>query len=161
MAPDNRDDDRERPSWREIDQRRERPQRREPARPHLPKVQADLLRQKLLRQAEALFQGKRAQPEYRAAVRALEASRGTKKFQPFAKKFLEEYGLPEDWATLNLLVDYPDPGVVVEALTAMAAQVKSRSYVEQQGFKGRLQILALTSKLAEVRGHAEDILQAL
>lgn len=160
MAPRD-DDERERLTWKEIDQRRDRQQRQGPKKPRLPKKEAEKVRLEALRQAEALFKGKRGRPEYRTALKELEALHGTKKFPIFVKKFLEEYGLPEEWGALNRLLDYPEALVVVEVLQAMAAQAETRSRVEQQGFKGRVQILALTSPYQEVRGEAEDILAGL
>lgn len=157
----DKDDERDRPSWREIDQRRDRPRRREPPAPRPPKKQAEWLRKLALRQAEALFQGKRGRPEYQAAVRELEEAHGTKKFAAVARKFLSEYGLPEEWGVLNLLLDYPEGAVVVQALSGMAAQVEGRSRVEQQGFGGRLRVLALTSRDEEVRQRAEELLASL
>ena len=74
---------------------------------------------------------------------------------------MEEYGLPEEWGALNRLLDYPEPEVVGEVLGVMAAQLGSRSRVEQQGFKGRVQVLAFTSPQAEVRRRAEEILAGL
>ena len=50
------------------------------------------------------------------------------------------------------------PPPVVEVLQAMAGQVEKRSRVEKQGFKGRLQVLALTSPHPEIRRAAEEIL---
>jgi hypothetical protein len=158
MAPPRDDDDRERPSWREIDQRRDGTRHRGPARPRVPKVQAELIRKQALAQAEALFKGKRARPEYQTDLKKLEASHGTKKFPGLAKKFLEEYGLPEEWGALTRFLDYGEPAAVAEVLQAMAGQVDKRSRVEKQGFKGRLQVLALTSPHPEVRRVAEEIL---
>jgi hypothetical protein len=157
-ASSDRDDDRERLSWREIDQRRDRPRRQEPAAPRVPKKQAEWVRQLALRQTEALFKGKRGRPEYQTAVKELEKVHGTKKFAAGARKFLSAYGLPEEWGTLNLLLDYPEAAVVREVLTAMAAQLEGRSRVEQQGFGGRLRVLALTSRDEEVRRLAEELL---
>jgi len=157
--PPSKDDDRERPSWREIDARRDRAGgARPPRQPRVPKKQAEMLRKHALAQAEALFKGKRARPEYQAALRQLEAHHGDKKFPALAKKFLEEYGLPEEWGALLRLLDYPDPKVMTEVLRAMAGQVGSRSRVEQQGFKGKLQILALTCPHPQVRRCAEEII---
>jgi hypothetical protein len=59
------------------------------------------------------------------------------------------------------MLDYPEAEVVVGVLGAMAAQFGARSRVEQQGFKGRLQVLALTSPYSEVRRQAEEILAGL
>ncbi|MGO8760830.1 MAG: hypothetical protein ACLP2P_17125 [Desulfobaccales bacterium] len=158
MPPRRDDDERERPSWREIDQRRDGSRHRAKAPPPVPKVQAELMRKQALAQAEALFKGKRARPEYQTELKKLEAGHGSKKFPELAKKFLEEYGLPEEWGALTRLLDYDDPPAVAEVLEAMAGQVSQRSRVEKQGFKGRVQVLALTSPYAEVRRRAEEIL---
>jgi hypothetical protein len=162
MTPKSDDNERERPSWREIDARRDRQgSRPEPKERRLPRKQAEWARKMALKQAEALFQGKRGRPEYQAALQELEGAHGTKKFPGVAKKFVQEYGLPEEWGALNLLLDFPEPGVMIEVLRAMAAQAGSRSLVEQQGFKGRVQILALTHGDAEVRRSAEEILAVI
>ncbi len=154
------DDERDRPSWREIDKRRDGSRHREPARKQrLPKTQAELVRKQALAQAEALFKGKRGRPEYQTALRELEACHGTRKFPACAKKFLEEYGLPEEWGALNRLLDCPEPEIMTDVLDAMARLLAGRSRVEQQGFKGRLKILALTSPHEELRRRAEEILQ--
>jgi hypothetical protein len=158
MAPPKDDDERERPSWREIDQRRDGGSHRVKASPPVPKAQAESIRQQALAQAEALFKGKRSRPEYRNDLKKLEAGYGSKKFPALAKKFLEEYGLPEEWGALTRFLDYDDPTAVVAAVQAMAGQVERRTRVEKQGFKGRLQILTLTSPHAEIRRAAEDIL---
>jgi hypothetical protein len=160
MAPKD-DDDRERPTWREIDQRRDRQQPGAPKKARVPKKEAEKVRQQALAQAEALFKGKRGRPEYRAALKELEALHGTKKFNNFVKNFLLEYGLPEEWGALTRLLDYPEAEVVAQVLEAMAGQLESRSRVEQQGFRGRLQVLALTSPHPEVRSRAEEILAGL
>jgi hypothetical protein len=158
MPPKRDDEERERPSWREIDQRRDGSRHRGKAAPPVPKVQAESIRQQALAQAEALFKGKRARPEYQTDLRKLESGHGSKKFPTLAKKFLEEYGLPEEWGALTRFLDYDDPTAVVSVLQAMAGQLEKRSRVERQGFKGRLQVLALTDPHPEIRGAAEEIL---
>jgi hypothetical protein len=158
---DERDEDRERPSWREIDQRRDRQGHREPKKPRPPKKQAEMVRLLALKQAEALFQGKRGRPEYQKALKELEGAHGSKKFTAVAKKFVAEYGLPMEWGALNLLLDYSEGAVVLEVLAAMSAQWEERSRVEKQGFGGRLRVLALTSRDQEVQRRAEELLASL
>ena len=158
MPPRRDDDERERPSWREIDQRRDGSRHRGKAPPPVPKAQVESIRQQALAQAEALFKGKRARPEYRTDLKKLEAGHGSKKFPALAKKFLEEYGLPEEWGALTRFLDYDDPTAVVSVLQAMADKLQKRSRVERQGFKGRLQVLALTNPHPEIRRVAEEIL---
>ena len=158
MPPKKNDDERERPSWREIDQRRDGSRHRAKAPPPVPKAQAESIRKQALAQAEALFKGKRARPEYQTDLKKLEASHGSKKFAALARNFLEEYGLPEEWGALTRFLDYDDPAVAAEVLQAMAGQLSKRSRVEKQGFKGRLQVLALTSSHPGIRRVAEEIL---
>ena len=62
---------------------------------------------------------------------------------------------------MNRLLDYGEPGAMAQVLGALAAQLGSRTRVEQQGFKGRLQVLALTHPHQEVRRRAEEILTEL
>jgi len=161
MAPKDDDNDRERLSWREIDQRRDRQQQGVPKKPRLPKKEAEKVRLQALREAEALFKGKRGRPGYQQALGELEVYHGTKKFNEIVKKFIEEYGLPEEWGALNRLLDYQEPEVVAAVLEAMAAQASAHSRVEQQGFKGKLRVLALTSPFLAVRARAEEILANL
>lgn len=140
------DDERERLSWSEIDKLKDRsrhvtpePKRREK------KKESESIRKEALKQAEMLFRGKRSRPEYKKALIRLESHQGTPKFQTTAKKFLGEYGLPEDWSTLTLLLDYQEPAKIQEILTLLRSLAASRSRVEQQGFKGKLRTLALTA----------------
>ena len=158
MPPKRDDEERERLSWREIDQRRDGSRHRAKAPPPVPKAQAESIRTQALAQAEALFKGKRARPEYQTDLKKLEAGHGSKKFPALAKKFLEDYGLPEEWGALTRFLDYDDPTAAVAVLRSMAGQVERRSRVEKQGFKGRLQVLALTSPHLEIRRATEDIL---
>jgi hypothetical protein len=143
MPPKSNDEERERPSWREIDQRRDGSRHRAKAPPPAPKAQAESIRKQALAQAEALFRGKRTRPEYQTDLKKLEAGHGSKRFPALAKKFLE---------------DYDDPAAVISVLQAMAGQVERRTRVEKQGFKGRLQVLTLTSPSLEIRRVAEEIL---
>jgi hypothetical protein len=128
------------------------------AAPPVPKAQAESVRQQALAQAEALFKGKRARPEYRTDLKKLEAGHGSKKFPALAKKFLAEYGVPEEWGALIRLLDCDDATAGVQVLQAMVAQLEKRSRVEKQGFRGRLHVLALTSPHPEIRRAAEEIL---
>ena len=95
-----------------------------------------MIRKQALAQAEALFKGKRARPEYQTDLKKLEAGHGSKKFPALAKKFLEEYGLPEEWGALTRFLDYDDPTAVVEVLQAMAGQAGEAQPGGEAGFQG-------------------------
>ena len=159
-----RDDDneRERPSWREIDRLRDgsRHGRSEP-RARVNHKQQEKIRQEALKQAEALFVGKQQRPEYKKALAKLEDQRATPQFAAAAAKFFIDFGLPEDWGGLMLFLDYPDSTVVVEALQRLHQLAPSQSMTELQGLKGKLRTLSLTSRFLEVKEQAADILENL
>ncbi len=158
----NDDDDRERPSWREIDRLRDQSRhgRVEKKTPGGEKQQ-EKIRQEALKQAEALFAGKQQRPEYKKALGALEDQRATPDFLAAAEKFFKVYGLPEDWRALMLFLDYSDPAVVGEAMTRLHQLASSQSMTELQGLKGKLRTLSLTSRFMEIKEQAEAMLTEL
>ena len=96
---DYRDDDfREKPSWRDRDRRKDRS--RHVGQGDFPTGQSSQwVRKQILREADKLFQGKRSKkvdPEQETARNEIHLSCGTKKFDPAARKYLKEYGLPKD-----------------------------------------------------------------
>jgi hypothetical protein len=158
----NDDDDRERPSWREIDRLRDGSRHgRGEHKPPGGQKQQEKIRQEALKQAEALFSGKQQRPEYKKAMAALEDQRATPHFLEAAEKFLQDYGLPEDWRALMLFLDYPEPAVVGEALNRLQHLAPSQSMTELMGLKGKLRTLSLTSRFLEIKEQAEALLREL
>jgi hypothetical protein len=160
MADQKNNDERDRPSWREIDRLRDgsRHGRQEPRTPASQKRQ-EKIRQEALKQAEALFTGKQKRPEYKKALTALDEKRATPQFLAAATKFLDDYGLPEEWQALVLFLDYTDPAVVGEAMSRLQQLAPSQSMTELQGLKGKLRTLSLTSRSLEVKERAAIMLE--
>lgn len=159
-----RDDDneRERPSWREIDRLRDGSRRGRPEpRAKGGRKQQEKIRQEALKQAEALFAGKQQRPEYKKALAKLEDQRATPQFEAASAKFLKDYGLPEDWRGLMLFLDYPDAAVVAEALLRLRQLAPSQSMTEVQGLKGKLRTLSLISRFLEIKEKAADMLEEI
>jgi hypothetical protein len=160
------DKDREPLSWREIDRRRDRS-------PHAPKEQhrepgskaasgrSDWVMKKFRKEADKLFQGQKGTQAYRKALHDLDKSHGTSSFEEAAKAFLDRYGVPDDWNTLSMLLDHPGPGKGIDILKAMKALYEARSPMERQGFKARVDILAMTAGDRELRDFAQDLLDSL
>ena len=74
---------------------------------------------------------------------------------------MDEYGLPDDWSTLSLLLDSRDPSVVQQATEALKGQYEAKSAVEKQGFRSKLEILAMTTKDEDFRDFVEGVLAEL
>ncbi|HMK66434.1 MAG TPA: hypothetical protein VK564_11600 [Thermodesulfobacteriota bacterium] len=161
---DEEDRERERPSWREIDQRKNRSSHvsREP-KPSQGKNKGkdDWLRKMALKEANKHFRGKQGTPAHDKAVSALQGYYGTRKFQTLAKQYLKEYGLPEQWGPQFLFLDYEDPEIVLDLLQTMASTYPGRSLREQQAFLSRLRTLKTLAEDGAVQDQAAEILSSL
>jgi hypothetical protein len=161
---DEEDRERERPSWREIDQRKDRSSHvvREP-RPARggKKGKDEWLRKMALKEANKHFRGKQGTAGHEKAVSALHEHYGTRKFQTLAKQYLEEYGLPKQWGPQFLFLDFGNPEVVIELLGEMAASYPGRSLREQQAFLSRLRTLKALAEDGDVQDQAAEILSSL
>jgi len=165
VSPRNDDpSERERPSWREIDQRRDGSRHvsrgeRPAARPGSP--QAERLRQRALQTANKVFQGKQGTPTHQKLADALHRHFGGKKFTPLVKAYVKEYGLPRDWGLLFLFLDFPDPSISTGSLEQMARLHPSRSLREQQAFLSKLRTLSALAEDPEVQEVSEALLASL
>ena len=157
--------DDERPSWREIDRLRDRSphtKRRKSSESELEKaLRSKWLKERYLKEVEKLFSGKKASAEHDKALKAIHKAYGTNRFNRTVKKYVEEYGLPEDWGTLILLLDHKDPQIVCQALEALKALYPEKGLVEKQGFLSKARVLAMTARKEEVREAAQLVLDEI
>jgi hypothetical protein len=159
----NDDDDREKLSWREIDKRRDRTHHYSSEGKSFKErtLRSDWAKKQHLREAEKFFQGKKGTEAYKAAHAALHEKYGTGDFQVAMANFLQQFGLPDDWGTLLLILDAHEPKWVQEALRALKELYAKRSLIEQKGFKGKVKVLAMTTKDKNIRQECEKILEGL
>ncbi|MCX5906586.1 MAG: hypothetical protein NTY64_05205 [Deltaproteobacteria bacterium] len=156
------DDDREKLSWREIDKLRDHSRQVGDRRSYQERtLRSDWAKKQHLREAEKFFQGKKGTEAYKKAHAALNDHYGTPQFQKAAQEFLQEFGLPDDWGTLLLLLDYPDPTWAKGALSALRGLYEKRSLIEQKGFKGKMKNLVMTTKNRDLRQECEKIIEEL
>jgi len=157
------EEERDRISWREIDRRKDRS-------PHAPKEEpkplersrkSEWMKRQYRKEVDKLFMGRKGTKKHQKARDDLDRYHGSEQFDTAVKAYLEEYGLPEDWGTLSLLLDYSQPDKVVEALAAMKNLYEARSPVEKQGFRSKVDILAMTASNSDLRDFAEEVLKTL
>jgi hypothetical protein len=157
------DDETEKPSWREIDKKKDRspyaPKERPEDRPRSPK--ADWRMKQYRKQADKLFMGKKGTKKHQKAHADIERYHGTDQFGEAAKAYVEQYGLPEDWRTLSFLLDYSDPETVSKAIETMKGLYETRAASEKLGFRAKVDILAMTAGNSDLRELAEEILKTL
>ena len=116
---------------------------------------------KYRKEADKLFMGKKGTKKHQKARGDIDRYHGTDQFEAAVKGYLDQYGLPEDWSTLSLLLDYSDAEKVVETLNAMKNLYGARTPMEKQGFKAKVDILAMTASNSDLRDYAEEVLKAL
>ena len=163
MGPHDDDDDREKLSWREIDKMRDHSRHvsGEPKSFRERGLRSDWAKKQHLKEAEKFFLGKKGTDEYKKAYAALHDKYGSPGFEEAAKKFIQEFGPPDDWGTLILILDAKDPSVAKEALMPLKGLYEKRSPIEQKGLKGKLKILAMTAKDKNLREETGKMLEEL
>ncbi len=158
------DDERERPSWREIDRMRDRSphtrRRREETQVERA-LKSKWLKERYLKEVEKLFAGKKGTKEHEKALERIHRSYGTNRFTKAVRDYVKEYGLPEDWGTLILLLDHRDEEIVCEALKALKGLYASKGPVEQQGFMSKVRVLSMTAKSEKIQEEALAVLEEL
>lgn len=158
------DNDDDQQSWRDLDRKRDRSKHvgdDDPldARPKSPKK--EWAQKMYRREIENLFKGKKASREHNLAIDEIHQRAGTKKFSPAVKKYLKEYGLPDDWSTLFLLLDFKDVKIVKQAIERLKAMVDEEPLTLKEGFKSKLNIMVMTAADEDVRDAAEEALEGM
>lgn len=157
------EDERDKISWREIDRRKDRS-------PYAPKEspklkdrsrQSEWVMRRYRKEADRLFMGKKGTKKYQKALSEIDNYYGTDRFDEVVKNYLDQYGLPDDWNTLSLLLDYSDPEKVLEVLNTMKGLYETRTPAEKQGFRAKLDILVMTTNNSDIRDFAEEMLKTL
>lgn len=160
---DDDNDDREKLSWKEIDRKRDSSSHvsKEPndQRPKSPRK--EWAQKMYLKEIENLFKGKKASKEHAAALKEVHERAGTKKFGPAVRKYLKEFGMPDDWSTLFLLLDYEDIKVARDAVAALVALAPEAQLNLKEGLKSKLNIIIMTATDDDLREIAEEALQGL
>jgi hypothetical protein len=160
MAPEN-DEYPEKKSWRDIDRVRDKSAHvsddPDAQRPQSPKK--EWAQKMYLKEIENLFKGKKATPEHAAALNEIHKRAGTKKFNTSVRKYVKEYGMPDDWSTLFLLLDYKDVKIVKASIEKLVSIMDEEPLNKKEGLKSKLSIMAMTSDDEEVREIAQDNLE--
>ena len=157
------DDEREKLSWREIDNLRNRSRHvssdgksyRERT------LKTDWARKQHLREAEKFFQGKKGSEDYKKAHAALHEKYGTAGFHEALSQFIQEFGIPDDWGTLLLILDTTTSEWIKQALAIMKEMVPKKGLLEQRGFKGKVKVIASTTKDRGLQEECKRILEKL
>lgn len=160
------DDDRERPrerrSWREIDQMRDRGRSSSEPRPRgrAAEARADAASRQYRKQLDAMFSHGKGGAEGERLARAMREAHGTPGLADACRAYRECVGVPADPGLLSLFLDCGDGELVRAALETLRAARAQDGFELSRGLRSQLRILAghADDEIAET---AEELLEAL
>jgi hypothetical protein len=158
-------DDDERPSWRDIDKRRDRSahvsqdkkERQGGGRPGAGRYEQGRYKEAL----EKLFQGKKGTLEYQKLFNKIHKSYGSSTFVSHVQNFTQAYGLPEDVSTLLLILDTKNPGITLTAIDKLKEVSVGASAREKEDIRRKLSIIGMTDRSADVKERAREVAEEL
>ncbi len=137
-------------SWKEIDRLRDKRGQHQRSKSSLERAleRNPRLKKKYLEEADKLFSGLKgnssnANPK---ALQKIHDKYGTKEFENTAIKYVDKYGMPEDWHTLILFLDIKEAtGLLRKAIDILVRLARERSSLEVRGLISKLKVLSMVS----------------
>jgi hypothetical protein len=162
VSGDDERPERERPSWREVDQRRDRARTRGEREPRGPneRLRSRAATQQYLKQADGLFSKGPGGASGERLARAVRDAHGSPGLAAACRAYREALGLPRDASLLSLFLDSGDPELVVGALGALRNEARAGGLALTPGQRSQLRTLAQDRDDA-VADAAEALLQQL
>lgn len=158
---DDYDDD-ERPSWREIDKKRDRSSH--VSGPKKEKKETGQDRWNTGRQREALdrlFLGEKGTPEHEKLYNNIHKTYGTNRFPGAVQKYIDKFGTPNDVSTLLLFLGSKDSGLMLLAIDKLHDIGPTITQREKEDARRKLSMLALTEKSEDVKERAAEVADEL
>jgi hypothetical protein len=155
-------DDDERPSWRDIDKKRDRSshvggEKQEHKQPTADRWNTGRRKEAL----EELFMGEKGTLEHEKLYKKIHKSYGARIFPEAVRNYVEKYGPPDDVSTLLLTLDTKDVPLMLlmmEKLTQVYAKASGR---EKEDIRRKLSILSLTDRSPEIKERASEIVDTI
>lgn len=157
------DYDDERPDWREIDRKKDRSryigrgEKRQKKEGPKDRWQEGRVKEAL----DRLFMGKKGTVEHDKLYRKVHGSYGSQGFLVNVKKYIENYGLPNDASTLILILDTKEQGIIIQTIEKLKEIYPALSDRQKEDVKRKLSIIAITDRSREVKSKAEEIMREI
>lgn len=154
----------ERPSWREIDKKREKSTHYDRGKTEGEKREVPRDRWQSGRVKEALdriFEGKKGTIEHDKLYNKLHSAYGSARFLKAVQNYIEKYGLPDDFSTLILVVDAKNESIVVHAIEKLKEVFSGLTDRQKEDMRRKLSIMAMSDPSRNVRISAQDAIDAL
>ena len=153
-------DDEKKTEWQE-DNKSSDPTSSDQSDPGAKSARKEWAQKMYLKEIDSLFKGKKSSEEHTIAFEEIHKRSGTKKFNTAVRKYIKEYGLPDDWSTLSLLLDYKDVKVVKDVIKTLLEKIEDEPLSLKEGFKSKMNIIAMTTTDDKLRETVEEALEEL
>lgn len=153
-------DDRDRPSWREIDRLRDKSRhvRREERKEKPERI--DRWKTKRAKEAlERILKGKKGTLKHDKLYNKIHSSYGTENFVKNVKSYIENYGLPDDASTLMLIMDTKDEEIIMGAIDKLGTIYHDLTDRMKEDVRRKISIIKLTERSESIRQKAEAFLE--
>ena len=152
----------DKPDWRELDRRRdksklygrieEKGQKKEKPKD---RYQAGRVKEAL----DRLFMGKKGTIEHDKLYNKIHSTYGSNRFVSTVKRYIAEYGMPDNVSALLLILDAKEQDIVCSGIGKLKDLYGTLTSRQQEDIRRKLSILAMTDKLKEIRNMAAEALE--
>lgn len=157
----NDNDENEKQNWRDIDRKKDKSKHvsEDVQEDAYKSTRKDWMQKMYMKEIDNLFKGKKSSKEHAEALNEIHERAGTRKFNTVVKKYVKEYGLPDDWSTLFLLLDYKEIRVVKKTVLALVELSKEETLTRKEGLRSKLNIMSMTAKEESLKDFLEEVLE--
>ena len=105
------------------------------------------IKNQYMKEMERVFQGPKGSPDHDRNLQKLHDAYGSARFPKQAREYIREYGLPDDWGALLLLLDLKNANELIpEIMEKLVNMAKKRSSIERKGLRSKLRTLSVTTR---------------
>jgi hypothetical protein len=152
------DDDRDKPSWRDLDRKRDRSNHRPGEGAHAPKSRRDVQEAFHKKQLENLFKpGANLTSDQKKLLKKIRDAKGDEAINKACQAYLKKFDMPRDWENLTLFLDSTEPTITLPALDGMGKIFPSQAKSAQDNFKQQLKLIKMMATNRDIRTKAEQL----
>ena len=158
----NEPEDRERPSWSELDKRKNRSRHVVQEEKPVPSFRAFADKRAESKAKLALnqfFQGKKSKEQKMAWKKVVEGTGST--FSTRASNYVEKFGLPREWDDLLRLLDHESAEFMLQVLDRMMELAPGETETRRDLLVGKLRVLRMEREEPPVLDRIENSIEAL
>lgn len=151
----------DKPSWRDIDQRRDRGLKPQKSASKLEERAQKLASKAAKKDLEALFSGSKRSQEMKQSLEDIRSLRGTSSYYDRMSQYRETFGSRGDWDFQMMCLDHRDVSIVIEVLDELKKSAPLEPLARQQTLGQKLKVMALGTFDAKLLEKIQEVQSAI